>query len=43
MEWDEIHAIKEYLRWAGVKHDPTQSADNLEANDLAEAGYLVEQ
>ena len=43
MERDGIHATKEYLRWAGVKHDPTQSADNPEVNGLAEAGYLVEQ
>ena len=32
----DSHAMKEYLRWAGVTHDPTRSADDPEANGLAE-------
>ena len=28
--------MKQYLKWAGVRHDPTWSADDPEANGLAE-------
>ena len=32
----DSHAMKQYLKWAGVRHDPTWSADDPEANGLAE-------
>ena len=32
----ESHAMQQYLKWAGVQHDPTKSADDPEANGLAE-------
>ena len=32
----DSHAMKQYLNWAGVRHDPTRSADDPEANGLAE-------
>ena len=32
----DSHAMKQYLKWAGVEHSPTQSADDPEANGLAE-------
>jgi hypothetical protein len=32
----ETHTMKQYLEWAGVEHDPTHSADDPEANGLAE-------
>jgi hypothetical protein len=32
----EAHAMQQYLKWAGIKHDPTWSADDPEANGLAE-------
>ena len=31
------HLMKEYLNWAGIKHEPTHSAEDPEANGLAEA------
>ena len=33
---NESHAMQQYLEWAGVKHDPTWSADDPEVNGLAE-------
>ena len=33
---NDTHAMKQYLEWAGVKHKPTRSADDPEANGLAE-------
>lgn len=32
----ESHIMKQYLEWAGVEHTPTLSADDFEANGLAE-------
>ena len=32
----DTHAMKQYLKWAGIEHLPTQSADDPEANGLAE-------
>lgn len=32
----ETHAMQQYLQWGGVKHNPTRSADDPEANGLAE-------
>ena len=32
----DTHAMKQYIEWAGVMHKPTQSADDPEANGLAE-------
>ena len=32
----DTHAMKQYLKWAGVRHDPTRSADDPEANGLVE-------
>ena len=32
----ETHEMKQYLEWAGVKHSPTRSADDPEANGLTE-------
>ena len=31
------HLMKEYLKWAGIKHEPTKSAEDPEANGLVEA------
>ena len=33
----EAHEFQKYLRWAGIKHNPTMSAEDPEANGLAEA------
>ena len=33
----DSHLLKQYFRWAGIKHHPTISADDPEANGLAEA------
>ena len=33
----ESHLLKEYFRWAGIKHSPTKSAEDPEANGLAES------
>ena len=33
----DSHDLQEYFRWAGIKHDTTVSADDPEANGLAEA------
>lgn len=33
----ERHELQEYLKWAGVKHRPNRSADDPEANGLAES------
>ena len=30
------HIMQQYLQWAGVSHHPTQSAEDPEANGLAE-------
>ena len=32
----DTHIMQQYLEWAGVNHVPTQSADDPEANGLAE-------
>ena len=32
----DTHEMKQYLEWAGVKHSPTLSADDPEANGLTE-------
>ena len=32
----DTHDMKQYLEWAGVKHSPTRSADDPEANGLTE-------
>ena len=32
----DTHEMKQYLAWAGVKHSPTRSADDPEANGLTE-------
>ena len=29
--------MKEYFKWAGIKHEPTKSAEDPEANGLVEA------
>ena len=34
---NDSHDLKEYFRWAGIKHKPTMSAEDPEANGLAEA------
>ena len=31
------HSFRRYLKWAGVRHTPTYSADNARANGLAES------
>ena len=33
----EAHEFQKYLRWAGITHNPTMSAEDPEANGLAEA------
>ena len=33
----DSHNLQRYLRWANIKHQPTESADDPEANGLAEA------
>ena len=33
----ETHALQQYFKWAGIKHIPTESAEDPEANGLAEA------
>ena len=33
---EDAHPIQQFLKWAGVEHDPTWSADDPEANGLAE-------
>ena len=33
----DSHALQQYFRWAGIKHDPTISSDDPEANGLAES------
>ena len=33
---NDTHAMQQYLHWAGIEHQPTQSADDPEANGLAE-------
>ena len=32
----DSNAMKQYLQWAEVRHDPTWSVDDPEANSLAE-------
>jgi hypothetical protein len=32
----DSHSMQQYLKWAGIKHRPTRSADDPEANGLAE-------
>ena len=33
----ETHKLQQYFKWAGIKHSPTKSAEDPEANGLAEA------
>ena len=33
----EAHELQQYFRWAGIEHRPTMSAEDPEANGLAEA------
>ena len=33
----EYHELQNYFKWAGIKHIPTRSADDPEANGLAES------
>ena len=34
---NEYHLLQQYFHWAGIKHNPTDSAEDPEANGLAEA------
>lgn len=34
---EEAHALQKYFKWAGIDHTTTQSAEDPEANGLAEA------
>ena len=34
---NDSHDLQQYFRWAGIKHHPTTSAEDPEANGLAEA------
>ena len=34
---NDSHALQQYFKWAGIKHHPTTSAEDPEANGLAEA------
>ena len=34
---NENHELQKYFKWAGIKHSPTHSAEDPEANGLAEA------
>ena len=37
----EHHKLQEYFKWAGIRHEPTLSAEDPEANGLAEAFMKV--
>ena len=34
---NDSHDLQVYFQWAGIKHNPTMSAEDPEANGLAEA------